>query len=196
MIKFISKIYLINFENSIMAKNSENVLKIKEMLPPEDKALVYIIRPSIVGRVVELILECNGTYLATTKGKRFLYLLLDPGAHTFVSKSKNESSLQLNLEAGLSYFILQKVKAVGAKPLTVLELMKEVTGREKLKKCSLIESENIKEGIISSYEYTPESLAPESMTSKEKNKYAIIAVLVIIVGIIFIIWGINDLMRA
>jgi len=37
MIKFISKIYLINFENSIMAKNSENVLKIKEMLPPEDK---------------------------------------------------------------------------------------------------------------------------------------------------------------
>ena len=104
--------------------------------------------------------------------------------------------MQLNLEAGLSYFILQKVKAVGAKPLTVLELMEEVTGREKLKKCSLIESENIKEVIISSYEYTPESLAPESMTSKEKNKYAIIAVLVIIVGIIFIIWGISDLMRA
>jgi len=176
---------LINFGNLIMEQNNENILKIKEIVPPEDKALVYIIRPQIVGRIVELILECNGTYIATTKGKRFVYLLLDPGPYTFVSISKNKSSLQLNLEAGVSYFILQMIKVIGGN-LTTLELMEEVTGREKLKKCSLIPS---------SYGLTTESLTPESVTSKEKNKYAI-ALLIIIIGLIFIIWGISDIMRA
>lgn len=179
-----------------MGKNNENVLKIKEMPPPEDKALVYIIRPPIIGTTLKAALECNGTYIATTKGKRFVYLILDPGSYTFVSIFKNKYSLQLDLEAGNSYFILQTAKFSGNEKVTELELMEEMTGRKKLKKSSLIESINIKGAIPSSYEYTPESLAPEPVTSKEKNKYAIMAVLMIIFGIIFMIWGISDILRA
>jgi len=66
-------------------------------------------------------LECNGTYICTTKGKRFIYLILDPGSYTFVSKAKNKSSLQLNLEAGYSYFILQKISTGGIMTITKLE---------------------------------------------------------------------------
>lgn len=164
------------------------------MLPPEDKALVFIIRRQSMAKLINLTLECNGVYLCTTIGKRFIYLILDPGSYTFVSKAKNKSSLQLNLEAGNTYFILQKLSTGGIITLTELELMEETTGRKKLKKCSLIDINNIQETIPSSYEYTQESLAPEPITSKEKTKYYIITLLIIIFGIIFLIWGISDLM--
>ena len=158
---------------------------------------MYILRPYIVGMGIKASIECNGSHIATIKGRRFVYMVLDPGSYTFVSelsKGKNKASLQLSLEAGHAYFILQKV-GVGTRPLTELELTDEITGREKLKKCSLIESSTVKDAIPSSYEHTPESLAPELDTSKGRSNYIIFALIIIILGIIFVIWGVNDLMR-
>lgn len=177
-----------------MGKKKEKELKIKQMSPPENKALVFIVRRQSMAKLIKVTLECNGVYLGTTKGKRFIYLILDPGSYTFVSKAKNKSSLQLNLEAGNSYFILQKISTGGIMTITKLELMEETTGRKKLKKCSLIEINNIQEAIPSSYEYTKESLAPEPLTSKQKTKYFIIAILIIIFGIILMISGLIDIM--
>ena len=165
------------------------------MLPPEGKALVFIIRRKSMAKL-KVTLECNGVYLCTTKGKCFIYLILDPGSYTFVSKATNKSNLQLNLEAGNTYFILQKISTDIATifTFTKLELMDETTGRNKLKKCSLIEINNIQETIPSSYEYTQESLAPEPVTSKERRKSCIVGLIFLIVAIIFLIWAISDFM--
>jgi len=177
-----------------MRNNKEKELEIKQMLPPEGKALVFIIRRQSMAKLIKVRLECNGIYICTTKGKRFIYLILDPGSYTFVSSAKNKSSLRLNLEAGDSFFIMQKITTGGIMTLTELELMEETSGRKKLKKCSLIEINNIQETIPSSYEYTMESLAPKPVTSKERTKYCIIAIVFIIFGIIIMISGIIDIM--
>jgi len=177
-----------------MRKNKEMELKIKHMLPPEDKALVFVIRRSTNAKLMKVTLECNGKYIGTTKGKQFIYLILDPGSYTFVTKAKNKSCLQLDLEAGHSYFISEKINAWGIGVLTELELMEETTGRKKLKKCSLIEINNIQETVPSSYEYTQESLAPKPLTSKERTKYCIIAIIIIIIAIIIMISGLIDIM--
>jgi len=119
------------------------------MLPPQDKALVYIIRRESMAKLIKVVLYCNGTYIATTKGKRFVYLILDPGLYTFVSKARNIDSLQLHIEATKTYFILQIISTGGIRTITQLKLMDERTGRKKLKKCSLIETESFKDlGIL------------------------------------------------
>ncbi|MFX0037607.1 MAG: hypothetical protein ACFE9I_18460 [Candidatus Hermodarchaeota archaeon] len=171
------------------------------MLPPQDKALVYIICRQITGRLGTVVLECNGTYIATTEGKKFVYLILDPGLYTFVSKARNIESLQLHIEANKTYFILQKIITQGFMTLTLLQLLNERMGRKKLKKCSLIETESYKESIPTSYQYTEESLTPRPFTSEEKRKshimglkFCIIGVIIIIVAIIFLLSGIFDLM--
>ena len=79
-----------------MGKKKEKELKIKQMSPPENKALVFIVRRQSMAKLIKVTLECNGVYLGTTKGKRFIYLILDPGSYTFVSKAKNKISLSMS----------------------------------------------------------------------------------------------------
>ena len=177
-----------------MRENKKKELEIKQMLPPEGKALVFIMRRQSMAKLIKVTLECNGTYICTTKGKRFIYLILDPGFYTFVSRAKNISNLPLNLEAGNTYFISQKISTGGIMTVTQLELMEETTGRKKLKKCSLIEVDNIQELIPSSYECSQESLTPEPPTSKQIIKYCLIGIVLIIFGVIILISGILDLM--
>lgn len=76
-----------------MGGKKKRELKIKQMLPPQNKALVYIIRRQSMAKLIKVVLECNGVYIATTKGKRFVYLILEPGLYTFVSKARNIASL-------------------------------------------------------------------------------------------------------
>lgn len=78
--------------------------------------------------------------------------------------------------------------------ITQLKLMDERISRKKLKKCSLIETESFKEMIPTSYQYTQESLTPPPITSKERTKLCIIALLIIIFGIIILLSGIFDIM--
>ena len=153
-----------------MATNKEKELKIKQMLPPEGKGLVYIARPAFIGKVAKLDLECNGTYIGTTKGQRFIYLILNPGFYTFVSIGENKSNVQSTLEAGKTYFILQKPMMGVKKGRSELELIDEMTGRNALKKCSLVKVINIEEAVIpSSFEYTQEDLTTGPLPSVNKS---------------------------
>jgi hypothetical protein len=44
----------------------------KNLTPPEGKALVYVIRPAGAGMAVSMKVSCDGTYLGTTGGHRFI----------------------------------------------------------------------------------------------------------------------------
>ena len=89
--------------------SKEEEKQIKNMAPPEGKAIVYIIRSKNVGKLVKFHVSANDTPLGYTKGKTFLYTILDPGMYTFVSKAENTKNIDVNVEAGQIYYLLQKI---------------------------------------------------------------------------------------
>jgi len=109
----------------------------KNLTPVEGKAIVYILRPSSMGTLIKIKIECNDRRIGSTKGKQYIYTMLDPGRHTFVSKSENRASLDVTLEAGKIYYIRQLVKMGALYARTGLELMDESNGKKALYSCKL-----------------------------------------------------------
>ncbi|MDX1910356.1 MAG: DUF2846 domain-containing protein [Saprospiraceae bacterium] len=115
--------------------------KLKSMTAPSDMALVYVIRPSSYGGVVRMELTCDGNNIGSTQGKQFIYTLVPPGKHEFISKSENKDALTMVVEAGKTYFLEQKVSTGWVMARTELvRIMDESKGRQKLGKCKLSSS--------------------------------------------------------
>ena len=115
---------------------------IKFMNPPEGKSLVYIVRPSVIGFAINFTVTCDDITIGKTKGKNFLYAILNPGPHVFVSKGENSSELHLILEVGKTYFIEQKVRMGLLYARNKIQLINEKEGRNKLDKCNLSKNQN------------------------------------------------------
>jgi hypothetical protein len=115
--------------------------KLKNMSAPADMSLVYVLRPSSYGGVVRMELTCDGNNIGSTQGKQFIYTLVPPGKHEFISKSENKDALTLITEAGKTYFIEQKVSTGWVMARTELvRVMDDAKGRQKLGKCKLSSS--------------------------------------------------------
>ena len=111
--------------------------KAKNIKVPEDKALVYIIRPSTTGFAAKMNIFVDGKLVGKTHGKQYIYLLLNPGKHIVMSKSENEAEQILNLKAGQKYFLKQQVKMGFLKARTGLDFINNAEGYEMLQKCKL-----------------------------------------------------------
>lgn len=116
---------------------TEDLQTIKTISPDSGKALVYIVRPSVVGSAITFGVTCNDVHIGATNGKRFIYAFLDPGTHTFISKAENKSELFLKVEPGETYFINQKAKMGLLFARVGMEAVDEKTGRSLLSKCKL-----------------------------------------------------------
>jgi hypothetical protein len=116
--------------------------KIRSMDPPRGKALVYITRSELIGFAVNMKLRVNGKHVATTNGRNYICLILDPNTYVIESICDNFSKLKLEIKANTKYFLAQKLKPGGWKGITSLELVDEKIGYKRLKKCSLIKSES------------------------------------------------------
>ena len=117
----------------------------KNLSPVEGKAIVYIVRTSPLGTLIRIGTECDGQGLGSTKPKQYIYAILEPGKHTFTSHTENKTSLDLTLEGGKIYYILQKVKMGIVTARIGLELMNESDGRKALMDCKL-SSDNLHGG--------------------------------------------------
>ena len=112
-------------------------LKIRDLHPPEGKALVYVLRPTSIGSIVKMEVTANGQYIGATGGKRYIYTLLDPGKYIFSSKAENTSELHIVLEAGKTYYLEQKVKMGLIMARNELLRLDDIEGHKKLSQCSL-----------------------------------------------------------
>jgi hypothetical protein len=103
--------------------------------PPPDKALVYVVRPTMYGNKIQTKLAVDGQWIGANRGHNYLYLTLDPGPHFFCSKAENRSALAVSLEAGKTYFLEQKIKMGFMKARNKLALLGEEEGKKKLAGC-------------------------------------------------------------
>jgi hypothetical protein len=104
---------------------------------PVDKALIYVLRTTILGMKIHSKLAVDGEWKGVNRGKTYFFFTVEPGERYFCSESENQDYLKLNVEAGKTYFLKQEVKFGTWKARTKLVQMTEEEGRESLKKLNL-----------------------------------------------------------
>lgn len=109
-----------------------------------DKAVVVVIRPTMMGQKIQTKLAVDGKWIGVNRGDTYFFFTLDPGEHYFCSKAENESLLALKLDAGKTYYLQQKMKMGIWKARNQLVLLADNEGLNGLLKCHLSVSEEKK----------------------------------------------------
>lgn len=104
---------------------------------PEDKALVYVIRSSMLGYKIDSKIAVDGKWMGVNRGKTYFYFTLEPGERYFCSESENQDYLALKVEAGKTYFLQQQVEMGLWKARTNLVVLTEEQGKKKLEDVNL-----------------------------------------------------------
>jgi hypothetical protein len=125
--------------------SEEEDLMAKAMEPPDGKALVYIIRPSNLGKPFKFEVNCDGVYIGGTAGMLYIYVIVDPGEHLFVGISENTSELEISVEAGKIYYIRQRPMIGLFKGTNKLILETDEIGRKMLLECTLSADHPVKQ---------------------------------------------------
>lgn len=111
--------------------------KYKTLKVPEGKAIVYFVRPSVVGTIIPFRVKCNDSLIGSTTGNKYLFIVLGPNKYKFVSEAENKSELELQVEPNKIYYIEQKPKLGLVTARNQLILLNDDDGEQKLSKCSL-----------------------------------------------------------
>lgn len=108
---------------------------------PPDKALIYVIRPTMGGNKVQTKLGVDGKWMGVNRGDNYFFFTLEPGEHYFCSQAENRSVMALTVEASKTYYLQQKIRMGWMKAGNNLVLLNEAEGKEGLAKCHLSISE-------------------------------------------------------
>lgn len=134
---------IVGTNESILGKNIA-----PKIIPPEGKALIYIVRrPAFYAAAFQFGVDMDRKLIGHTQANRFLYIYADPGIRRFVGHGENKSNLELEVEAGKTYYIEQKTRIGGFFPRNKLVLLDEKEGRRKLSYCKLSRDNITREGI-------------------------------------------------
>lgn len=81
-------------------------------LPEEGKAVVYVVRPALAGKIVSFNVFVDdkeeGSEMGFTKGRQYIYFNLLPGTHKIYSKAENWAEIEVTAKAGEILFIQQE----------------------------------------------------------------------------------------
>ena len=102
-----------------------------------EKAKVYVIRPSKLGFAVGIKVYCNDEYIGKTKGGKYLEMELDPGTYTILSKAENKATIDITVEAGKEYYLKQIVFPGFWKSRNSIEAVDNEVGKQEIQKCKL-----------------------------------------------------------
>lgn len=100
-----------------------------------DKALVYVVRPATMGFAVKSYFFCDQEILGINKGNSYFFVYVEPGRHLFWSKSENVDAVELEVEAGKTYYLQQKVRMGWGKARTKLEVLNPSQGPGRVAEC-------------------------------------------------------------
>ena len=102
---------------------------------PADKALIYVIRPTMMGNKIQTKLAVDGKWVGVNRGNNYFFFTLDPGEHYFCSTAENKSVFAMKVEAGKTYFLQQKIRMGFMKASNKLEAISDEEGKKGLAKC-------------------------------------------------------------
>ena len=74
--------------------------------PSEGKALVYILRPSLLGMAINFSYYVDSTFIGKANGGNYLKAEVTPGEHIIWAVSENRDFVDAEIEAGKIYLLL------------------------------------------------------------------------------------------
>jgi hypothetical protein len=111
----------------------------KNLAPITDKSIVYIIRNNYSDMLVPYRLDYDSFQIGWVKSRTYLYSIVDPGDHVFISyvPAGNEYRLKASLEPGKIYY-LELYYAIGLLGSVVkMKILNEEKGRKDLMTCNI-----------------------------------------------------------
>lgn len=105
--------------------------------PPPDMAMVYVVRPTMMGNKIQTMLGVDGKWLGINRGNNYFYFTLSPGEHYLCSQAENRSVIAMNVEAGKTYYLQQKITMGFMKARNRLEIIDEAEGKKDVAKTHL-----------------------------------------------------------
>jgi hypothetical protein len=103
--------------------------------PGPGEAVVYFVRPASLGFAIHFFAYIDETTAGATKGNTYTWVTVPAGEHVIWSRSGNVSAMRMNLEAGKSYYVEQRVRMGGVKARVSLEVMDEAEALEAIAEC-------------------------------------------------------------
>jgi hypothetical protein len=104
---------------------------------PADKALIYVIRPTHLGALIQTKLAVDKKWVGINRANNYFYFTLEPGTHYFCSQAENHALLSVVVEAGKTYYLQQKIRMGIMKAQNDMQLLDAEEGKKGLAKCKL-----------------------------------------------------------
>ena len=99
-----------------------------------DTALIYVIRSTMFGNKIQTKLAVDGEWKGVNRGDNYFFFTVKPGEHYFCGRAENRAVLVLNVEAGKTYYLGQRIHMGMWKARTDLVAMNEADGQQELAK--------------------------------------------------------------
>jgi hypothetical protein len=81
--------------------------------PSPGKALIYFMRPSGMGFAINFQIWDSDHFIGLSQAKSYFGYECSPGKHLFVGFAENKQGLEVDLEAGKTYYALTQVRMGG-----------------------------------------------------------------------------------
>ena len=107
--------------------------------PQEGHALVYVFRPATMGYAIKTWAFADDDLLMVSKPKAYSFAQVPAGKRLFWSKSENTSAIELDVEAGQTYYLKVKIKMGFGKARAQILHIDEAEAAKYFKKCSYVE---------------------------------------------------------
>ena len=124
---------------SVPMASPEQDAKAKTFKVQQGKANIYIYRNESMGSAVKMPVLVDGKMVGDTVAKTYILTTVNPGKHTILSKTENDSTLDIMAERGKNYFVWQEVKMGAWSARSKLQLVDEATGKKGVADSKLIQ---------------------------------------------------------
>lgn len=105
--------------------------------PSEGKAVIYFVRTTNVGAIINFKYYDGPKYLGKFSGRNYIRYECEPGKHTFWSSSENLDFIEADLKAGGIYLIEAKAR-MGMIKASVKLFPVDVTDEKQMKKINKV----------------------------------------------------------
>jgi hypothetical protein len=107
--------------------------------PSSGQANLYVYRNETFGAAIKMPLLLDNQSIGDTGPHTYAFRELAPGKHVLVSKTEKDVTLDLDMQAGSTYYVWQEVKMGAFAARSALHIVDEQTGEAGVKQCKLIQ---------------------------------------------------------
>jgi hypothetical protein len=111
----------------------------KKAVPTESTGLVYVFRPATMGAAIKTWTFADDQLIGVSKAKGYYFAELPAGKHLIWSKAENTSALEVDIEAGHTYYFKTAIKMGFGKARVKLVAVTAEEAEKFFAKCSFCE---------------------------------------------------------